>query len=88
MTDTTAPTGAIEAKTEIAAERSNRCDLCGNTRVSPGSEDSGFDWSSHPASVLHGRALECPLCRAVRLKHGSYWYPATTRAAAATGRSL
>lgn len=44
------------------SEWSNRCDLCCNTRVSPGSWFAGQD-------------IECPWCRSVRLKYGSYWQP-------------
>lgn len=41
---------------------SNICDLChGERRV-------GVSWGGEPRP-------ECPWCRAVRLKHGSYWYP-------------
>lgn len=38
---------------------SDRCDLCNNSRK------TGFGKFE----------LECPWCRAVRLKHGSYFYP-------------
>jgi hypothetical protein len=44
-------------------EWSSRCDLCSNARVLVG---SGF--GDKPD-------VECPWCKAVRLKYGNYWYP-------------
>ena len=44
------------------SEWANACDLCRNTRrVGEG--------------ILSPSEQECPWCRAVRLKYGSYWYP-------------
>lgn len=59
---------------ECAPKLSCICDLCGNTRILPGSEVA-FDWSNHPDAILSGKALECSWCRAVRMKYGSYYYP-------------
>lgn len=60
--------------TDASGQRwANKCTLCNNTRVSPGSE--GWDWKAHPNAISAGRALECPWCLAVRRKYGSYWYP-------------
>lgn len=49
---------------------SNRCDLCRSTR------QIDTYRMLKPNHVLNGWPIvECPWCRAVRMKYGSYWYP-------------